>query len=222
VVNGFVVSYVGVGTCSLTAHVTQGYAYAAADGNAQTFLVYRAAPSTPSIDNLPSRGTYEGNFRPTVSTTGDGTKSVTSNSKSVCTVRGLVVVYVGAGTCSLTAHVSQGTDYAAATGEAQTFTVWAPRSRIVSFTSRPVRFSSSGGTGRLVGVALDITNYSFTSTGLIEVSRSSAFLDYTRCTATFHLSVNDSAQVRVLRFTFTVSNVRGSVSRTISVTEAGQ
>jgi hypothetical protein len=58
-----------------------------------------------------------------VSTNGDGTKSVTSNSTSVCTTSGLSVFYVGVGTCSLTAHVSDGTDYTAADGPAQTFSV---------------------------------------------------------------------------------------------------
>ena len=222
VVNGWTVSFTGVGTCSLTAHVSQGTAYAAADGSAQAFLVYRAVPTAPTIVNLPARGTYEGNFKPAVRTTGDGTTSVTSNSRSVCVVRGPTVAYVGAGTCSLTAHVSQGADYAAAQGTPQTFTVWPPKARIASFTSTPVRFSSSGGTGKVVGVALFVTSWSITSPGLTEISHSVPFLDYTRCTATFHISPNPSAQARTWRFTFTISNARGSVSRTVSVTEAGR
>ena len=54
-----------------------------------------ATPSTPSISNLPSSGTYGGGFTATVATTGDGTKSVTSNSTGVCTASGLAVSYVG-------------------------------------------------------------------------------------------------------------------------------
>ena len=75
------------------------------------------------ISNLPASGTYGGSFTATVSTTGDGTTSVTSNSTSVCTVSNLVVSYVGVGTCSLTAHVAAGTDYSAADGTAQSFSV---------------------------------------------------------------------------------------------------
>jgi hypothetical protein len=60
-----------------------------------------------------------------VSTNGDGTKSVTSNSTSVCTASGLSVSYTGAGICSLTAHVGVGTVYTSADGPAQTFVVGA-------------------------------------------------------------------------------------------------
>ena len=56
-------------------------------------------------------------------TTGDGAKTVTSNSTAVCTVSGLDISYVGVGTCSLTAHVAAGVNYSAADGGAQTFTV---------------------------------------------------------------------------------------------------
>jgi hypothetical protein len=59
----------------------------------------------------------------TVSTNGDGIKSVTSNSTSVCTASGLSISYVGVGTCSLTAHVGDGTDYTSADGTAQTFSI---------------------------------------------------------------------------------------------------
>ena len=118
--SGLAVSYVGVGTCSLTAHVAAGTDYSAADGSPQTFSVGQAAPSTPTISNLPASGTYGGGFTATVATTGDGTKSVTSNSTGVCTASGLAVSYVGVGTCTLTAHVAAGTDYSAADGSPQT------------------------------------------------------------------------------------------------------
>jgi hypothetical protein len=121
--SGLAVSYVGVGTCSLTAHVAAGTDYTAADGTAQTFSVGKATPSTTSIFNLPGSGIYDGRFTATVSTNGDGTRSVTSNSKGVCTASGRVVSYVGVGTCSLTAHVAAGTDYTAAHGSPQTFPV---------------------------------------------------------------------------------------------------
>ncbi len=117
-----VVSYVGVGTCSLQASATATTDYTAATGSAQTFTVGQATP-TISISNLPSSGVYGGNFTPTYSYIGDGTTSVVSNSPSVCTVSGGLVSYVGEGTCSLTASATATTDYAAATGIAQTFAV---------------------------------------------------------------------------------------------------
>ena len=122
-VSDLVVSYVGVGTCSLTAHVSQGTDYTAADGSPQTLQVSQAAPTTPTISNLPGSGTFGGGFTAQVSTDGDGTTSVTSSTTDVCTVSGDAVSYVGVGPCSLTAHVAAGTDYGAADGTAQTFTV---------------------------------------------------------------------------------------------------
>ena len=124
-VSGFAVTYVGVGTCSLTAHVAAGTNFAAANGTAQTFTIGQGTPTTPTISNLPASGAVGGGFTATVSTTGDGTKSVTSNATSICTVSGFAVTYVGVGTCSLTAHVAAGTNLAAANGTAQTFTITA-------------------------------------------------------------------------------------------------
>jgi hypothetical protein len=93
-------------------------------GSGHITLTYVAAPTTPTISNLPSSGTFGGGFTATVSTNGDGTKSVTSNSTGICTVASSVVVsYVGVGTCSLTAHVAAGVNYLAADGIAQTFSV---------------------------------------------------------------------------------------------------
>jgi hypothetical protein len=101
----------------------RGYAYRSGTSSAQTFTVAKATPTTPTITNLPTSGVYGGGFTATVATDGDGTTSVTSNATSVCTASGLVVTYVGAGTCSLTAHVGPGTGYSAASGSPQTFAV---------------------------------------------------------------------------------------------------
>jgi hypothetical protein len=80
-------------------------------------------PTTPTITNLPASGIYGGSFSATVGTNGDGTKSVTSSTMSVCTVSGFVVTYVAIGTCSLTAHVAAGRNYGAADGNAQSFMI---------------------------------------------------------------------------------------------------
>ena len=122
-VGGLAVSYVAAGTCSLTAQVAAGTDYTAASGTAQTFTVAQEAPTTPTITNLPASGTYGGGFTATVSTTGDGVKSVTSNTATVCTASGLTVSYVGVGTCSLNAQVAAGTNYLSGSGTAQNVTV---------------------------------------------------------------------------------------------------
>jgi hypothetical protein len=91
-------------------------------GSADVFHSLPAA-STPTITNLPTAGTVGGGFTATVGSNGDGTKSVTSNSATICTASGLTVSYVGVGTCSLTAHVATGAAYAGADGTAQTFAI---------------------------------------------------------------------------------------------------
>jgi len=82
-------------------------------------------PTTPTVTNVPTTAVVGGSFKAAVNTNGDGVSSVTSNSTPVCTVGtdGLTVHYVTAGTCSLTAQVTAGTLYLAASGSAQTFTV---------------------------------------------------------------------------------------------------
>jgi hypothetical protein len=121
-VTGGVVHFVAVGTCSLTTSATAGTNYAAITGSAQTFTVGQATP-TISIGNLPSSAIYGGSFTPTITYSGDGTASVASNSPGICTVTGGVVHFVAVGTCSLTTSATAGTNYAAITGSAQTFTV---------------------------------------------------------------------------------------------------
>ena len=123
-VSGNTVSYVGVGTCTLTASATATTDYTAVTGSAQSFTVGRATP-TISISDLPASGTYGGSFTATYSYSGNGspTESVSSSTTGVCTVSGNTVSYVGVGTCTLTASATATTDYTAVTGSAQSFTV---------------------------------------------------------------------------------------------------
>ena len=98
--------------------------YAAASARTALLRLRGAGdPHHTTITNLPASGTFGGGFTASVSTNGDGTKSVTSNTPAVCSTSGLVVSYVGVGTCSLNAQVAAGADYLAATGTAQTFTI---------------------------------------------------------------------------------------------------
>jgi hypothetical protein len=91
----------------------------AAQGTAQF------TPTTPAISNLPASPIYGSGFTAAVSTTGDGTTSVTSSTTSVCRASGRLVTFVGSGTCTLKAHVALGPNYSAAAGSDQTVTVGA-------------------------------------------------------------------------------------------------
>ena len=91
----------------------------------EEFTVAQGTASPPSIINIPQSAVYGGSFAAAVSTTGNGPKSVTSSTPGFCTVGsdGLTVNYVGAGTCTVTAHVAGTMNYAGATGQPQSFTV---------------------------------------------------------------------------------------------------
>jgi hypothetical protein len=122
-VSGLVVSYVTVGQCRLTAQTGQTTNFAAASGSQQTFTIGQATPVSPTVTNIPSSPAYQGSFTATVGTNSDGTASVTSSTTSVCTINGFTVSFVNVGTCTLTPHVTSGTDYVASTGSAQSFAV---------------------------------------------------------------------------------------------------
>ena len=94
----------------------------AASSKAITLTVGQGAGSV-SIANLPSSAAFAGTFTPTFTQVGDGVPSVASSTPSVCAVQNGVVTFVAPGSCSLQASVPQTTNYTAATGPVQTFTV---------------------------------------------------------------------------------------------------
>ena len=88
------------------------------DRNAQTFTVYAHAPSTPIITNIPSNAIQDGTYAANVSTNGDGSTYVVSDTTSICTVSYNVYVYfVNPGTCTLQGAVSPGLLFAQGTKE---------------------------------------------------------------------------------------------------------
>ena len=100
----------------------------------EPFVVAQGTPNAPTITNLPESAIYSGDFTPVVGTNSNGVTSVTSSTPGVCTLSGPTVSYVGAGACSLTAHVKGTVDYAARDGALQTFTVGraSPSSPLIS------------------------------------------------------------------------------------------
>jgi Bacterial Ig-like domain (group 3)/NHL repeat/IPT/TIG domain len=97
-----------------------------------TSLAINPATPTIGINNIPTSARYGGSFTPTYTYSGGGspTETAFSSTTGVCTVSGSTVNFVGGGTCTLTANSTATTNYAAATGSAQSFTV----SGVGSFT----------------------------------------------------------------------------------------
>lgn len=111
-----------VGSHSITAAYGGDSNYSASSSTAIMQTVNQAT-ATISLSNIPGNAVFNGSFTPTFSYTGDGVPSVGSNTAATCTVSGNVVHFVGAGSCTLTAHATAGTNYAAITGNPQSFTI---------------------------------------------------------------------------------------------------
>ncbi len=163
-VTGGTVNFVGVGTCTLTAAATATTDYLAATGSQQSVTVNQAT-ATISIDNLPASPVYNGSFTPAYTYSGNGTptESVSSTTLSVCAVTGGTVNFVGVGTCTLTAAATATTDYLAATGTEQSFTVnqatqtitFTPPSSPVIFGVSPITLSATSISGGTVTFNID-------------------------------------------------------------------
>ena len=89
-----------------------------ADGN-----VIEKITATVFISNMPKAGIVGASFASTFATSGDGLTSITSSTPVVCSVAGLNVSYLAPGTCTLIAHVGQGTRFTATNGVPQSLTV---------------------------------------------------------------------------------------------------
>ena len=147
IASGFQPYGVVVNAAGSSMYVTDG-GLDGADYNSDRILYIPGllTPTTPTITNPPDSGTLGGSFTPTVSTTSDGTTSVTSSTTSACTVDGStgLVSYVGAGTCTLVAHVQASINYSSADGSAQSFTIAKATPRTPTITNRPA-FGPFGG-----------------------------------------------------------------------------
>ena len=101
--------------------------YLPSPGACQSFTVAQNnAPGQPDISNPPPDGTvvYGGSFTPTYDIFTDGAPSTMSSTPSVCVVSGgTVVLFVGVGTCTLTAQTAGTPNYTESTGNPQSFQV---------------------------------------------------------------------------------------------------
>jgi len=112
-----------------------------------------------------------GNFTPVVTTNSDGVTSVISNSPSVCTVASGIVTYAGSGTCSLAAHVAAGTNYTAADGTAQSFSVGQGTPTAPTITNIPTGAIYGGHFTQVVSTNGDgVTSVISNSTGVCTVA----------------------------------------------------
>ena len=111
----------GTGACSLTATWAADSNYNGSTATQSTAATL--ATATISISDISPTLLTGGIFTPTYSYAGNGAPKVTSSTTGVCTVSGTAVNLVGVGSCTLTASAPATSDYTAATGSVQSFTV---------------------------------------------------------------------------------------------------
>ena len=153
----FSINGLAAGSHSLRATFAAQGTFAASSATAT--LQVNQATATVSISNIPSNAVYGGSFIPNYSYIGDGIVSVTSNTPSTCVVSGSVASLVGVGTCTLTAHATAGTNYAATTGNLRSFaivhastTTTVVSSKNPQLVGQPITFSATV-SGQFNGVA---------------------------------------------------------------------
>jgi uncharacterized repeat protein (TIGR02543 family) len=113
-VNGTTISFTGVGTCTLVAHVAAAGKTGAGIGSAQSFLVGRAMAKV-TITNMPPSATKGGHFTPIFKASVNGAAfTLTSVTPSICTVSGRTVHFVAVGTCDLDTTVKASAKFLAA------------------------------------------------------------------------------------------------------------
>ena len=133
------VTMVGAGTCSITASQAGSDDYNAATDVTQTFGIAKADQTINFTDPSDTTFAPAGTVSLTASATSGLNVSFASNSTGVCTVSGLTVAMVGAGTCSITASQAGSDNYNAATDVTQTFGSRRLISRSTSLTRRTPR-----------------------------------------------------------------------------------
>jgi hypothetical protein len=152
-VTGATVTYVGVGTCNVTANQAGNTNYSAAPTVAAAIVIN---PATQTIIFAPLANRVFGVAPFTVAATGGASGNpvtFASFTPATCTVAGTTVTIVSAGACTIRASQTGNANYSAATDVDQTFTItqaaqaitgFAPASPVV-FGAAPATLTATGG-----------------------------------------------------------------------------
>ena len=135
-INGFEVTLLAPGTCSLAATQAGNDVYKPAPSVTRSFNVTKAAQSI-TFTNPGTRTMLQTPFTVTATASSGLAVTVTSTTTAVCTVGGFEVTLLGPGTCSLTASQPGTEAYAAANSVTRSFTV--------TKVAQSVTFANPGG-----------------------------------------------------------------------------
>jgi len=145
------VSFLGAGTCTVTADQPGDASYLAAAQVRQSFPV-TLAPQAVSFTSTPPAGARVGDPAYTVSATASSGLAVTyalgAGSAGVCTLTGSSVGFVGPGTCTIEADQAGNGAYRPAAPVQQSFAVSTP-----SLSVQSISFTSTAPAGAMIGGA---------------------------------------------------------------------
>lgn len=111
-ISGTTISATGVGTCTITAYISEGSSYHEASAT-YTFTCVKANRTlswTSQPNNLEKGNTGTLTATPSAGS-GDGTITYSSSNSSIASVSGSTITAQGAGTATITATISAGTNY---------------------------------------------------------------------------------------------------------------
>ena len=126
-ISGAIVSFIGVGTCTLDANQGGNGSYLPATQVQQSFNVTKIPQSITGFSTPPSGATVNGATY-SVSATGGAsgnpvTYGIDATTSSVCTISAGVVSFIGRGACTIDANQAGNATYSAATPAQQSFAV---------------------------------------------------------------------------------------------------
>ena len=148
-VSGFVVTLVAAGTCQLRASQAGDSTYAPASPVTRSFNISSGAAQTITFAQPADKSVAE-TFASGASADSGLTVTLTSSTTGICTVSGLNITAVAAGTCTIVASqsggTSGGTTYSAATSVTRSFTVTVATTAVATVPYR-IDFDLNTGSG---------------------------------------------------------------------------
>jgi len=153
---GSLVSFIGVGTCTINADQGGDANYAAAVRKQQSFTVGKADQSIDFTSTAPAGATLgDADYTVTASATSSlaVALSIDATASAVCAIDGSSsgshVSFIGAGTCKINANQAGDDSYGAAPQAQQSFAV-APGTPTLVFTTQPVAVTAGGALATIV------------------------------------------------------------------------
>lgn len=201
-VDGLKVQLVSTGTCTLSAAQAGNIDWLAATNVEQSFKVAKKAQSI-TFKALTDTWIGKKSVSLDATSTSSLTVTVTSSTSDVCTVDGLKVQLVGAGTCTLSADQAGDADWLAATKVEKSFKV---TNQIITFAALPDVLLSAGRV-TLSAVATSTLPVVFTSssTSVCEVTGSTVTLvSLGACTISANQDGGGTDKAVEVRWTFQV------------------